>query len=260
MRLKIALPNECNDPFEFTPRSRMTITPRLLRKKLENDPEHFRLPYNKLVEHGFSRSFSEFLKALPHQKQSSKERKILRDALTTNDLDHWNQCSSFFGVLCLSAVNDSIPMWSHYSHDHRGVVIGVRKGDAAYANAIAQRKIKYVKHRVSVDPVVLREKWWNDFKRTVFSKSCEWDYEQEFRMIFHLKELLRGNLDGKRNAYFVNLWESTIASVIFGCLISPRDENRIRKLLGSKKRFSNVKLFRACRNPKQFSLQIVPAE
>ena len=263
MRLKVALPNECNDPFEFTPRSMMTLTRNYMLNKLRTDPEHFRPVYEDMVSDGYSEPFSEFLRALPSeiQKQSPAIRTLLRTHIVEYDLNVRNDASRFAGILCLSATNDSIPMWSHYGHDHRGVVIGVRQYDDAFFHGTGG-KVRYVKHRVSVDPRVEAgtRLWWKQINRVIFRKSWEWNYEQEFRIVFRLKDLIPGKLEDGRTAFFLDVWESTIHSVIFGCLIPPKDEATIRELLKSKKRFSNLKVFRAQRNPKQFSLEIVSAD
>jgi hypothetical protein len=65
MQLKVALPVECNDPFEFTPKSRVTITRDEMLKMIEKDPEHYRPLYDQFVSNGYSKPFVEFLGMLP---------------------------------------------------------------------------------------------------------------------------------------------------------------------------------------------------
>ncbi len=261
MRLKVVLPNECNDPFEFTPRSRMTITKGYWLHKVHTDPEHFLPVYDKLVSEGFKPSFSEFLRALPEtiETRYGEIRKLFRDNLVQNDLSARDEASLFAGILCLSAPNDSIPMWAHYGNEHKGVAVGIRKDDPAFSRGQSGR-VRYVKHRCSVDPLLAADTqpWWNQIYRTIFSKNLDWNYEKEFRILFRLGDLVTGKLKDGRKGYFVDVWGSTIDSVIVGCQISPEDAIAIRSLLTSSKRFSHVKKLRALRHPKSFSLQIAP--
>jgi len=261
MRLKVALPSECNDPFEFTPSSRATLTRQYLLEKWKNDPSHFRPVYDQMVADGFLQPFCEFLRFLPAQITRIFPRilKLHQAALIEDDLRSRDQASEVAGVLCLSARNESIPMWSHYADMHRGVVIGIKARDSTFSQAI-HRRVRYLKRRrVSVDPfaTVGTKKWWEQINRTIFSKSQEWDYEQEYRILFSLKDLVRGKLDDGRAAHFVDVSGSTIDCLVFGCLVPPEDEASIRQLLSSKKRFAGVKRFRAQRHRRWFTLEIV---
>lgn len=260
MRLKIALPVECNDPFEFTPKSKVTITREEMLKKVENDPEHFRPLYEQFLASGLSHSFEEFLERLPNEitKCFPQFLKLYRQALVDYDLNSPKEASEYVGILCLSERNDSIPMWSHYSDSHKGVVIGIEANDDSfhYSNI---SKVRYFKHRISIDPRVEAgsKKWWQQMRKIIFSKSSEWKYEAEYRMVFHQKSLVPGKLDDNRSAYFVRLNKSAFHSVIFGCLISQTNQEAITQLLSLRWRFPHVKKFRAIRHPKNYSLKVV---
>jgi hypothetical protein len=263
MQLKVTLPVECNDPFEFIPKSRVTITRKEMLKKVKNDPEHFRPLYEQFVANGFSRSFVEFLARLTSEiiKCFPEFLKQYRQALVDYDMNSPKEASEYVGILCLSSLNDSIPMWSHYGDSHRGVVIGIEANDESfrYSNISS---VRYLKSRVSIDPGIESgtKKWSQQIHQIIFSKSSEWDYEAEHRMVFHQKSLVREKLDDGRLGFFVNLGKSAIRSVILGCLTSQPDEESINQLLSSRWRLSHVKTFRAVRHPKNYSLKIVEAK
>lgn len=263
MRLKVALPAECNDPFEFTPKSRVMVTCEEILDKVENEPEYFRRLYEQHVAQGFSLSFDDFLKGLPNEikKCFPEFLRLYRQALVDYDLNSPKEASEHAGILCLSGRNDSIPMWSHYSNSHKGVVIGVEADDESFRHSKLS-EVKYYKHRVSIDPKAEAgsKLWWRQINRIIFSKSLEWRYEAEHRMVFLQKHLISGQIDNVRSAYFVTLNNSAFRSVIFGCLISQADEARINQLLSMRWRFSHVKKFQAIRHPKNFALKIVDAE
>lgn len=261
MRLKVALPVECNDPFEFTPKSRITITCEDLLEKVKTDPQHFRPLYEQHVAQGlFSLSFNDFLKELPNEitKYFPQFLKLYRQALVDYDLNSPKEASEHVGILCLSKRNDSIPMWSHYSNSHKGVVIGIDANDDSF-HCSKISPVRYFKHRISIDPRVEAgsKKWWQQIHKIIFSKSSEWKYEVERRMVFHQNSLILGKLDDNRPAYFVRLNKSAFRSVIFGCLISQSNEEAIDQMLSLRWRFPHVKKFRAVRHPKNYSLKIV---
>ncbi len=261
MRLKVALPNECNDPFEFTPCSKASLTRKYMPQELKDDPEHYRPLYDYLVELGFSQSFSEFLRPLPEhiRKNFPEVIKLHRSRLVHEDLRSRDDASQTAGVLCLSTLNHSVPMWSHYADHHRGVVIGMNRDDAAFSHGIAG-EVKYLKRlRVRIDPFAAAgtQLWWEQINRTIFSKSREWAYEREFRIAFRLADLPRGKLENGNTAYFVDIWQSTIDSIVLGCLISPEDEKRIYDVVKSKLRFSKVRILRAQRHERFYSLDVL---
>src|SRR5437588_5496073 len=97
MRLKVALPNECNDPFECTPFSRNTLTADYLL-------ERARQLYDAGIAGGaVSGSFSEFSRVLPKElpKQLHTVRKQFRQRLIRNDLGSRDEASLSAGTLCL---------------------------------------------------------------------------------------------------------------------------------------------------------------
>lgn len=260
MRLKVALPAECNDPFEFTPKSRVTVTCKEFLDKVENEPEYFRPLYEQHVAQGFSLPFNEFLGGLPKEIKKCYPDFLLlyRQALVEYDLNSPKEASEHAGILCLSERNDSIPMWSHYSNSHRGVVIGIEADDESFQRSILKR-VRYYKHRASIDPKAEggSKQWWRQINRIIFSKSIEWKYEAEHRMVFHQKDLIPGNISPDKPAFFIRLNKASFRSVIFGCLTSQQDEEAIEKLLSIRWRYSHIKKFRAIRHHKNYALKIV---
>src|SRR5260221_617662 len=66
LRLKITPPNEFNDPFELTPRSKFTLTIDRMLNILNTNPEWFRQPYELMVKHeAYPYDFERFLGDLP---------------------------------------------------------------------------------------------------------------------------------------------------------------------------------------------------
>ncbi len=47
--------------------------------------------------------------------------------------DHINTVSAEFGLLCLSEISDDILMWSHYTRNHTGLVVGFQGSHSFFA-------------------------------------------------------------------------------------------------------------------------------
>jgi hypothetical protein len=252
MRIKVALPNECNDPFEFTPITKVA-TQRDWLHQLETNPESFRDLHQMYLNEGkWTPSWDKFLRGLPAaiKKYSPHARKLLGPLLRNEDLDFYNKASHQVGVLCVSEVVDSIPMWAHYGDDQKGAVIAINSNDPAFSRGIFG-KVRYVSRRVRLD---LRKATDKDKTRLAFRKSKEWAYEQEYRFLFHQTDLLRQKISDGRIGHFVDIWGSTIESVIFGCSILEDREKELRSLLKTTRRFAHVKVLRAHRHFKKFTL------
>lgn len=96
-------------------------------ERTKRNPEHFRPIYNGMVEmENYPYSFSKFLSDLPAQidQQFDKFLKLYQVALAEQDLASSNYASNHIGILCLTSANKSIPLWSHYTDHHQGIVIG----------------------------------------------------------------------------------------------------------------------------------------
>jgi hypothetical protein len=96
---------------------------------------------------------------------------------------------------------------------------------------------------------------------TIFIKSRDWLYEQEYRRVFRLADLIHAQPDekGKRH-FFLDIDGNDIREIIFGCRTDEAYENRIKAELGRRpKTFGHVKLFRCKRHHSRFELEIIPS-
>jgi hypothetical protein len=267
LRLKVSPPNTFNDPFELTPRSKFTITIDYMLNRVRNEPEWFREPYNNMVQHeGYPHSFDRFLADMPTviPMKFQAFKKLYREAQIRNDLGSMDEASKNMGILCVSKPNDSIAMWSHYANQHRGLVFGLDLAHSCFtAHAGEFDAVRYQRNRCAVDALlpIRSVEWYNQLKTVMFTKSTIWKYEQEYRRIYRLRDLLcpPAGTDGKRH-YFLNIDGDAIREIIFGCCIAPDYERQIRQELNRRpKTFGHIRLFRCNRHRSRFQIQIVPA-
>jgi hypothetical protein len=267
LRLKITPPNEFNDPFELTPQSRFTMTVGYLLDQLKNDPEWFRQPYELMVKHrGYPHAFERFLADLPVEipRRFNEFRGLWRLEQSRADLGSLADASHYMGILCVSRPNDSIPMWSYYANNHRGIALGLDLCHPCFEHGFrgAFGPVKYRKSRCSVDPRMPDgPELLKEFVTVIFTKSIVWRHEKEYRRVYRLDELLRP-LPGpdRKQYYFLNISGESIQEIILGCWVDLAYEQEIRDELSRRPRtFGHIKLSRCERHRSRFELKIVPA-
>jgi len=140
-------------------------------------------------------------------------------------------------------------MWSHYSENHRGFVVGIdhrRLGDIPlFPVSYTDRRVLYK----TTTPFRVRPpiRTLDMFLR----KSSQWSYEREFRSIWPIDQLLPGRI-GDAAAYFLPLLPEAIVEVRLGCRASPELEAAILKAL--RQIGSGAKVTRATLHPRLYRL------
>jgi hypothetical protein len=113
------------------------------------------------------------------------------------------------GVLALSSKNDNILMWSHYSNNHYGVCFGFECTDGIYNN---HKKVRYQTHYDDIWSWLHTDDEIVD--RILFSKSIDWQYEDEYRII-------------KSEIGCEKIPENSLKEIIFGCKMAKEDKLEI---------------------------------
>ena len=268
LRLKITPPNEFNDPFEVTPYSKFTYSLKDLRARVAREPQYLKEVYDKTVEltgypHPFERFIADVPTVLPPAFKAFKRQ--FQEMQRDWDLRQIDEASGTLGILCVSRLNDSIAMWSHYANHHRGIALGFDLSHPCLGvGRFGQfEAVHYRSRRWRFDPSFAdgTPEWFRELKGMIFRKSRIWEYEQEYRAFYLLNELLHppAGPDGKRH-YFLNIDAGAIREVIFGCCVEPTYEQQIRaELIRRPKTFGHIKLLRCQRHPTRFELQVRPA-
>lgn len=137
------------------------------------------------------------------------EQKDELNARATNDLRARN--AEPWGAICFSRRWDSIPMWSYYAKEHRGMVIEFNENDLEFQKLFrARTRIAYGTRGV------VRGKSKGK-ARAVFRKAPEWKHEQEERVMFPFALCSTG-------AHRIHLASYPIRSLVclyLGCRIDP---------------------------------------
>lgn len=223
--LKIAPPNELNDPFEFRGVALGEITAEDIQLA-HTDPELCKRwaldQWNDLTAEKRRAAFDSFA------------RKLNRD-FKTRIATHDDEASRKHGLLCLSARPDSVLMWSHYASNHRGFVVGIEHrllGDLRIFD------VRYEEKRVSIPAkAYLRSHRPKNYWKDVFQhKAPGWSYEQEWRAMFSLNDsFLKSqgitNQRGENKTIRTLPLGSSIKVVFLGVRTKPELERQIRDAL-----------------------------
>jgi len=172
-------PSKFNDPFEF----RLQVDKNLNE---EDILEYFEL-YKKLSVNPSESVVLDFNNVL--YKYRTSPQKFIQLYLTPF-VEHIRN----FGVCCFSTAKNNILMWSHYADKHSGIVVEydrqlldetiIKKNNLVQMTAIDQ--ITYSNEFPLIKISSSHRKVSDEIKKVLFTKSVEWKYEKEVRIISNL--------------------------------------------------------------------------
>tara|TARA_R110000868_G_scaffold1116_4_gene8577 strand:- start:6416 stop:7264 length:849 start_codon:yes stop_codon:yes gene_type:complete len=259
-QIRYTQPGAFNDPFEM---------PAFLENLVE--PDKFPDLIDGVFDNSIQEEYEKFSPSQKHQISFEKfyrlaaERKtatlplmlaalnslapIVRESL--RDLD------KLFGVLSLTETADNLLMWSHYADQHRGMVLEVDEHHETF-NEDLSTKTEERQHRPVVysdtRPTITLHNF--DFTAFFFTKSQEWAYEKEVRIIKALNGAKR-TIPTKQNGYDICLFElpaSAVKRVILGARTTRAEQERIRKTLLENAHLNHIELQQANLEDRQFKL------
>ena len=178
--------------------------------------------------------------------------------------------SNSVGVLSLSEVMDDILLWSHYSRNHTGFVVGFDTADPFFAvddsNGSILRQVEYSSVRPTDDtdlspyrrgPVFYFEPM-NErsslHKEWLYHKSAHWAYEREWRFVKWL--MLDDDEEGVDKLHLFPFPASAIACVVLGCRAWNTLFPIISRMLQDNTEYDHVKLFETNESDTHYELEI----
>lgn len=161
-------------------------------------------------------------------------------------------------ILCLTITPNNALMWSHYADAHRGVVLRFRSIPAFDTPYGMAKPVNYVNE---VPALVNKEELVDMLagsgvmntpailERATYTKSCEWAYENEWRI-----NAGGGRLPGEQYED-VPFGRNDLDGVIFGLRSTEADK---REVLTLTDHYPNVDLMAAFRSDDSFGLKFAP--
>jgi hypothetical protein len=143
-------------------------------------------------------------------------------------------------IYCLTPFPDSTLMWSHYAANHRGICLEFDKNNPLIAKA---RPVRYRKTYPEWTPQMSGD----NILELVLTKSADWHYEREFRLI---GTLAAGPL--KLEGDFVHLPVGALTAIILGC--ANQDYTDIHQIV--REHAPSLTIRRVVRVPNQYKLAV----
>lgn len=169
------------------------------------------------------------------------------------------------GIFSLSRIPDNLLMWAHYSNSHKGVVFEFDINHDFFETHAPQKDVNqleviYSTHRpkVRINPDEKDEEIRTEIMKAIFyTKSIDWSYEKEYRLIKPLFGLAPEAKD--INGYDIYLFEiprESIKRIIFGCRMSSQDQHKVKGVL-SANHLSEIAISSAVLDQKDFKIDII---
>ena len=244
LELKVTRPDEFNDPFEWSPGIAGAVTAEDVAQ-FYDDPDWVRYWDPPTLSDEREARLRDY--AIGARELSETSRAIMAEEL--------HRISRKFGIVCLSKNPASILMWSHYAQNHRGFAVGI---DHRKLGKLPLFPVSYARRRVifsALTPLKIKPdvRTFEIFTR----KSPEWAYEQEYRMIWPLSELIPRKI-GETDAYVIPLSPEAISEVRLGYRTTPDLEREIRQALVQTG--ANALLTRVTLHPRRYRLDFTSAD
>jgi len=241
--LELKLPNisQVNDPLEclplfYCPDDKSAIEARYLsacKRRNIHPSSDYKQKLNQQFEKG------EIQKVLAERQRKCQEK--------------WNHKNC---LLSVSKTSQNTVMWAHYADKHKGTVIGIDFdsvfSDTNMAPGILMDPVMYSNQRPQINILTDFEEPPEAFLKTILTKSTEWEYEGEFRAVFHfdaLEDLQKQGLSCLRDfrgkkTWFLRLNPESIKEIIFGLYTEESLKSAIRKLI-ERPELQHVKLYQS---------------
>jgi hypothetical protein len=166
-----------------------------------------------------------------------------------------------FGVLSLSTNNNINPllsvsmpdkkdprtnilMWSHYADSHKGFVIEFKED-------FIEGAVKEVQYSNDRDYLTYEDIEENNFDKVFYKKSTEWEYEQEYRVVFPLND---ASVVHNNEFHLFAINKSSVCSITFGCEMSEENKKFIINLIKNDEDFNHVAFNHARLHDEQYCL------
>lgn len=222
--LRLKKPSDLNDPFEVCPQ---IIIPSDAEIDLKYKTDIANLTGN-------------------HTRRLTSYREVIKN-FTHKDFQEI--ASEKYNITSLTTRCNNILMWSHYSQNHTGFVLGFN------TNEFTQHieKVKYPKNRPKYNPATIKSNPETNIKPILISKSEDWEYEDEFRLIIDIsKKDPNSKLKSDKNFIHLKFNSNSIKNIFIGHKTSESDIEQITRLRNTS--YKHARIFQAYLSKTHFAL------
>ncbi|HVH74728.1 MAG TPA: DUF2971 domain-containing protein [Stellaceae bacterium] len=243
-KLKLSRPDSFNDPWDSRVHYRVPTDLEERKRVVAHLAEWHRKHYPMMSE------AERDLRAHEFMSHPTK----LEAALSENEEKLRVVIRNQYRVYCLTEKPDSPLMWAHYARAHTGICLEFDARKAPFTEEFPPLtggllKVEYRTAYPAYDIV-------NGGYRALFTKSEDWSYEAEWRLIAEERGFARSMWTLKTDNDFLTLPSGTLRSVTIGCLADESSRQRIERLVSSNA--PDVLVRRAMLAPDRYELIISP--
>jgi hypothetical protein len=260
-KIRFTQPGDFNDPFEFRPCIATALEEGFTAKYLEDNLE-------RIIDESISKYatlFPLFPKELIKQlllaqkDQMPELLKLLDPAVIQVIAPGIDRAlNQAIGVLCLSEVRDSLLMWGHYTDNHRGFVVGFDSENAFFSRRKTEkdelgflRQVQYQRQRPAAVLTDTSSLVWFQ------TKSEEWAYEKEWRIVRALREAGSQIDVGGFPVCLFEFPSDAVLEIVVGLRATPHLVREMQNLISS---FPRASLLQAGESPRDYALLVEPMD
>ncbi len=222
-------PSEFNDPFDGNIPVRWDLL--TYEECLEKNLEIINIAHKDKDQ----KRVREYAKKVTDEKTLWHPDKLVKER--TEQLDKWN---SLIGLFSLSSVPDNILMWSHYSYNHTGFVIGF--DSSSLLNDYDFDYIEPINYQKEYPIISGLDETTAQFYKKFFYKSDLWSYENEWRISKnHIKNRI------------IKIQPETIREIIIGCCAESKQIDAIVKFCNNYLG-NHISIYKAEKDESNFAL------
>ena len=211
-KLKLSCPNQFNDPWDVV----CTITFPTDPAGIERAMQHW-----KELDRKHHPEISEAKRALIAYDIKSHPDKLMDAPVRTEELLYDYLCKQY-RIYCLSEKSDMPLMWGHYASAHTGICLEFDTKRTPFAGATI--KVRYLSAYPAYDIV-------EGTYDSLFTKSADWSYEAEWRLIAEERAFARSSWTIKTDNDFLQIPSGVLKSIIIGCLTDNSTQRRIENII-----------------------------
>lgn len=234
-------PEFLNDPFELNPSTKFK----------EADRKHL----DGVVATGYLKEF----KGLGVPFKAFKERvdEVIAEVIPKRKEEGQRELiaalNERFSLLCLSGTDASLPMWAHYAEQYKGFVIRFESDHEFFNPKNGNHIVRKVNYKAERPWVGLDDKI-DEAQEVLYTKSSDWGYEQEFRLVRQIRHGKQVKTNSGAPAYAFDLPPSAITGVAFGCRATKELIAKVTQTL-SHKDFKHVDICSANIDAEHYALE-----
>ncbi len=179
----------------------------------------------------------EYAKRVTDEKTLWHPEKLVKER--PEQLDKWD---SIIGLFSLSSVSDNILMWSHYSSNHTGFVVGFDL--ESICTDYDFDYLEPINYQTKYPLISGLDETTEQFHKKFFFKSQLWEYEKEWRISKnHIKNRV------------IKLRKETINEILIGCRCNAQETDKIIKLTESHLG-TEIPIYKANKLEEEFGLRM----